>query len=223
MYTERTLPIIGLYDREIPNTFFQLDARANELTVVFPGYNYTTNMPLLYYPARLMLNRRSDVLMVETHYGKQPEFAGMDAEEQELWVFTDAEAAWEQVWHQGLYDRITLISKSMGGLAAAYLAATDARMSDVTCIWLTPLLTNETFRTYVLQAGPRSLFITGNADRYYDAHYLRVLEDETRGDRLVFQHANHSLEIKNDIQGSIRLLERTIQKINDFMATSRIM
>jgi hypothetical protein len=223
MYTEKTLPIIGLYDREISNTFFQLDTRATELTVVFPGYNYTTNMPLLYYPARLMLNRRSDVLMVETHYGRQPEFAGMDAEEQELWVFTDAEAAWEQVWHQGLYERITLISKSMGGLAAAYLAATDARMSDVTCIWLTPLLTNETFRTYVLQASPRSLFITGNADRYYDAHYLRVLEDETRGDRLVFQHANHSLEIKNDVQASIRLLERTIQKINDFMATSRIM
>jgi hypothetical protein len=223
MYTEKSLPIYGQYGRPIPNTYFQQDEPARELTVVFPGYNYTTNMPLLYYPARLMLNRRSDVLTLETHYGRQPEFAGMTEEEQELWVFTDAEAAWEVVWKQRLYERITLISKSMGGLAAAYLAATDSRMSDVTCVWLTPLLTNETFRTYVEQAAPRSLFITGNADRYYSAHYLSVLEEETRGDRLVFEHANHSLELKNDLPGTIRLLERVIQKINDFMNTSYIL
>jgi hypothetical protein len=222
MYTEKTLPIYGMFDRQIPNSYLQQEETANELTVVFPGYNYTTNMPLLYYPSRLMLNRRSDVMLIDTHYGKQPEFKEMDDEEQELWVFTDAEAAWEQVWKQRLYERITLISKSMGGLAAAYLAASDPRMSDVTCIWLTPLLTNETFRLYIQQGEPRSLFITGNADRYYSAHYLRVLEDETRGDHLVFEHANHSLELKNDLTGTIRLLERVIQKINDFMNNARI-
>jgi hypothetical protein len=222
MYTEKTLPIYGLYDRSIPNSYLQQEETANELTVVFPGFNYTTNMPLLYYPARLMLNRRSDVMLIDTHYGKQPEFKEMTDEEQELWVFTDAEAAWEQVWKQRLYERITLISKSMGGLAAAYLAASDPRMSDVTCIWLTPLLTNETFRTYIQQGQPRSLFITGNSDRYYSAHYLRVLEDETRGDHLVFEHANHSLELKNDLTGTIRLLERVILKINDFMNNARI-
>ena len=111
----------------------------------------------------------------------------------------------------------------MGGLAAAYLAATDPRMSDVACVWLTPLLTNETFRTYVTQANLPSLFITGNADRYYSSHYLRVLEDETRGDHLVFEHANHSLELKNDIFGTIRLLERVIQKTNDFLNEARIL
>jgi hypothetical protein len=222
VYIEKSLPILGLYDRPIPNTYFQHEEPANEITVVFPGYNYTTNMPLLYYPARLMLNRRSDVLLVETHYGRQAEFSNMTDEEQELWVFTDAEAAWEQVWQARLYERITLISKSMGGLAAAYLAASDSRMADVTCIWLTPLLTNETFRTYVQQAEPRSMFITGNADRYYSSHYLRVLEDETRGDHLVFEHANHSLELKNDLMGTIRIVERVVQKMNDFMNNARI-
>jgi len=222
MYSKKSLSIFGLYDWEIPNTYFQHDEPARELTVVFPGYNYSTNMPLLYYPARLMLNRGSDVLLVQTNYGSQPEFAEMEDEEQEVWIFADTEAAWEQVWNERRYERITLISKSMGGLAAAYLAATDPRMADVTCIWLTPLLTSETFRTYVEQAAPRSLFIIGNADRYYSAHYLRVLEEETRGDRLVFEHADHSLELKNDVTGSIRILERVIQKINDFLNNSRI-
>jgi pimeloyl-ACP methyl ester carboxylesterase len=223
MYTEKSLPILGLYGREISNTFFKQEETAREITVIFPGYNYTTNMPLLYYASHLMLNRRSDVLLVETHYGRQPEFANMTEEEQELWVFTDAEAAWEQAWKQGLYERITLISKSMGGLAAAYLAASDPRMSDVACVFLTPLLTNETFRTYVAQADQPSLFITGNADRYYSAHYLRVLEDETRGDHLVLEHANHSLELKNDLFGSVRLLERVINKMNDFLNNARIL
>ncbi|MEN4041024.1 MAG: hypothetical protein ROW52_07360 [Anaerolineaceae bacterium] len=223
MFSHKSLPIFGLYDWEIPNTYFQHEQPARELTIVFPGYNYTTRMPLLYYPARLMLSRRSDVLLVETHYASQPEFTELEEEEQEVWIFADTEAVWEQVWSQRRYERITLISKSMGGLAAAYLAATDPRMADVTCVWLTPLLTSETFRTYVEQAAPRSLFITGNADRYYSAHYLRVLEEETRGDRLVFEHADHSLELNNDIVGSIHILGRVVQKINDFMNNARIL
>jgi hypothetical protein len=48
------------------------------------------------------------------------------------------------------------------------------------------------------------------------------LEDETRGDHLVFEHANHSLELKNDLLGTIRIAERVVQKINDFMNNARI-
>ncbi|MDO9084878.1 MAG: hypothetical protein Q7U53_01620 [Anaerolineaceae bacterium] len=43
------------YSINVPNTFFRQETETNQLTMIFPGLNYSCDMPLLYYAAQIML------------------------------------------------------------------------------------------------------------------------------------------------------------------------
>src|SRR5512144_3131343 len=115
-----SLPILGYNSTDVPNRFFQQTRAARELAVLLPGLNYTCDMPLLYYPARLLVERGADVLQVHADY-TLPAFQSKERVEQVAWLGQDAQAAVQVCMRQRPYERLILIGKSIGTLGLAYL------------------------------------------------------------------------------------------------------
>ena len=105
----------------------------------------------------------------------------------------------------------------MGTLAMGHLLATDARLQQAQCVWLTPLLRDERLRARIKQAKPRSLFVIGTADPHYAPVHLAEVEQATQGQSVVIEGANHSLEIAGHVVQSLQALEQVIRALEGFL------
>lgn len=209
------LDVTGYRDQPVPNTFITHPKQANNLGVILPGYRYSADMPPMHYTRRILLEQGADTLSVDyvyyrTNFMKQPQ------NEQDRWLSTDVMAACSKVLSQHSYEKITLVGKSLGTLAMGHLLA-DRRFQQADCIWLTPLLTVDWLGSRIQQIYPRSLFIIGTADQFYQPDILKQLEKVTNGRSLILEDVNHALEIDGDIQRSLEALSKITQTIQEFV------
>lgn len=217
MISFKSLSIPDYHSEPLSNTFMQQEHATRQLAIVLPGQGYTAHMPGLYYPTSLLVNRGADVLCVEYDYYRKPAFGKASGVERSRWLFADAAAALEAGLAQRAYERIVVIGKSLGTLAMGHLITTDARLAQASCIWLTPLVRNETLRQQITQTKPHSLFVIGTADSHYDAAGLAEVVEATHGQSLVIKDANHSLEIVGNISESLRAMEQVVQAVETFL------
>lgn len=120
-YAAEHLEIVGHCGDPVPNTFWRQRGETAHVGVVLPGAGYTCQMPLLYYPTRLLLGAGADVLQVEYAYLGQAAFRALPDDEQERRFFADVEAALRTGAAQRAYGRLTLVGKSLGTLAMGHL------------------------------------------------------------------------------------------------------
>jgi hypothetical protein len=210
-----SLDVVGYKSQPVPNTFFAQSRPTRHLGIVLPGYRYSAEMAPLYYAGRILLEQGADLLRIEyayyrTDFMKQPE------SEQDQWISSDVFAACKAALSHRSYEKITLVGKSIGTIAMGQLLA-DAVFQRATCIWLTPLLTIEWLRSRIEQTHPRSLFILGTADKFYQPDILKQLEHVTAGRSLVIEGANHGLEIPGDIPKSLAVLNQIVQVLQEFL------
>ena len=218
MHTGKTLEITGYRDEPVPHTFLRQPGDADHVGILLPGMRYTCDMPLLYYPARVLLNLGADVLRVEYAYDQRADYQAVSDAEQNRWFVADVGAACHAVLAQRAYRRITLIGKSIGTRAMGYLLTTDPALAQADAIWLTPLLTHDELRRQIRQCRGRSLFVIGTADRFYDANYLAELQAATGGDAVVIDGADHSLLVEGDVPQSVQAMERVVKAMQSFLA-----
>lgn len=128
MYSFTTLDINGYRGEPVPNTFLRQAEEARRLGIVLPGWGYSADRPVLYYPGLVLLDRGADLLRVEYQYVRRPEYLAAEAEERERWLVDDVTAALEAGLAQRAYDEVTLVGKSIGTLAMGHLVAADARL-----------------------------------------------------------------------------------------------
>ncbi len=163
MYSASTLEFTGYRGEPVPHTFLRQDGDADHVAILLPGIRYTCDMPLLYYPARLLLGLGADVLRIEYAYDRRADFQAFADTERDRWFFTDVTAACHAVLAQRAYRRVTLIGKSIGTLAMGRLLTTDPALAQAQAIWLTPLLTHTGLRAQIRQCRAHSLFVIGTA------------------------------------------------------------
>jgi hypothetical protein len=94
----------------------------------------------------------------------------------------------------------------------------DSRFQKATGVWMTPLLTIEWLASRIEQIHPRSLFIIGTVDKFYQPDILRHLELATKGNSLVIEGANHGLEIPGDIPKSLTALNQMVEAVQQFLS-----
>lgn len=219
MYTPQTLTIRGYQDEPVPHAFLRQETETRHLAVMLPGIAYTCDHPLLYYPARLLLDSGADVLRVEYAYNKNPAYKGLAPAEQGAWLDADVTAAYRAALTQRAYERMTLVGKSLGTLAMSHLLTSEEGLAAATAAWLTPLLRFEQPRSQIARwgRGGRSLFAIGSADPYYDAAGLAEVEQATDGESIVIEGADHSLEIPGDMARSLEALRRVMQALGRFL------
>ena len=93
----------------------------------------------------------------------------------------------------------------------------DSLFQSATCIWETPLLTVEWLCSRIEQIHPRSFFVIGTADKFYQPDILKHLEYVTQGQSMIIEGANHALEIPGDIPKSLIVLNQIVQALRAFL------
>lgn len=219
MLKPSSLEIRGYNNADVSNTFWRQAGGTQHLAIVLPGYGYSADMPVLYYPGHLLTSRGADMLQVQYSYSKDPLYQGQDAGGQAAWLYADTMAACFAALSQGNYQRVTLIGKSLGTIAMAHLLGDKPEFAVAECIWLTPVLDDALTYDRLLKGGERGLVIIGTDDPYYTPDKVAALQGRANLSVQTYDHANHSLELPGDIPGSIRILEQFIAQIDQFLFT----
>ena len=217
MHYIETFDVIGHRNEVVPSTFFRQEHKTNHIAVLFPGFGYTVQMPLMYYTGRLLSESGADVFLVGYNYSQQPDFQAASGEEREIWLRTDTTAAYKMALAQRNYERVTLVGKSIGTRAIGHLLATEEPPPSLRCIWLTPILRSELLRNQMKRTPHQALFVIGTSDPHYDPEILAEVQEATAGQVMVIDNADHSLEITGDIVQSIHVLEGLITEIQKFL------
>jgi predicted alpha/beta-hydrolase family hydrolase len=208
-----SIPISGYDGKTVPNRFFRQEGAARTLAVLFPGLNYSCDMPLLFYPLKLLLARGAEVLQVRADYA-QGNYRSLPAAERAAWLAADAEATVQAAHLQGKYSRLVLVGKSIGTIALASLVLYEP---EAITIWLTPLMRNPLVTAAAEQTRGAALFIAGTADDLYEATALERIRAATQAEALLIEGGDHSLEIEGDFFASLRALEQTMRAVAEFL------
>jgi hypothetical protein len=216
MYTREHRNIRGYQQTPVPHSFFRQKDETSHLALVLAGGGNNCQHPTLYYPTRELLTRGADALLVD--YGLRPEFSSFTEEQIMACVVADCLAASEAVWGERPYARVTLIGKSLGTLAMGHLLASVPSGIQMQAIWLTPLLTVPELGRQIRGRPPRSLFIIGTEDPWYDAGKLTELLQVTQGESLVIPGANHLLESAEGTIASLQVMEQVVRALHAFLA-----
>ncbi len=219
MYSFTTLDIRGYRGEPVPHTFLRQEDEARHLGIIFPGWGYTADRPVLYYPGLLLLQQGADLLRVEYNYARRPEYLALPAEERERWLIADVTAALDAGLAQRPYEEITLVGKSIGTAAMGQLLAADPRLQEARAIWLTPLLREERLLEQIQHWGGRSIFVAGTADPHYSAPHLEEAVAATRGRQLRIEGADHSLEIAGSVAQTVEAMQKVVQALERFLAS----
>lgn len=214
-YEIGSLTITGFGDKPLPNTFFRKKETARDLAVLLPGLRYSADMPLLYYPTELLLQRNTDVLQVDADYTVQG-FQTAASQKQVEWLESDARAAIEAGKERRDYQRLILVGKSIGTITLAQLAHSGLDAGTI-LIWLTPLLRQSQLIQAALDYGGPSFFISGSADPSYDANAIKELNQAENIQTLVIEGADHSLEIPGNAFESVNVMAEILQGIANFL------
>jgi hypothetical protein len=207
------LSIQGFGWNPVANRFVRQGSdQAAGLAVIFPGLNYSADMPLLYFPGRLLSNMGYDVLQVRADY-TNAEFQSLGRADQVARLTVDARAALMAGKTQRAYPQLVLVGKSIGTLALAGLMG-DAAAAGATTIWLTPLLRYPALVEAAIKAGSHALFACGTGDSTYDPVALQRIQAATEAPALLCEGANHSLELPGDILRSVEYLRQLLQAIS---------
>jgi hypothetical protein len=219
MYTLQKRDIRGYRQERVPHTFFRQQDQTAHLALVLPGAGINCQHPTLYYPTREALTRGADALQID--YGLRPAFSEFAQEEIMACVAADTLAASQAMWGERQYEQVTLIGKSLGTLAMGYLLGAIPPQLQVQAIWLTPLLAIPELGRQIQARLPRSLFIIGTEDPWYDADKLSELVQLTQGESLVIPGAEHLLEVPEGTNASLQVMERVVHAIQAFLDQKR--
>ena len=72
-------------------------------------------------------------------------------------------------------------------------------------------------RADIARWGGHSLFVIGTADPFYDAAYLAEVQHATRGETVVVDGADHSLEIQGDVLRSLEAIMQVMRALQQFL------
>jgi hypothetical protein len=216
MVSVSELEITGFKGQSVGGTFHKQDAPTDHLAMIFPGYGYSCDRPLLYYPLQILLDQGLDVLQVNYAFANKPGFWQSGEETRAIWFGTDAAVAMRSVFEKGDYRHITLIGKSLGTLAVGHIAATMPDLTDVRAIMLTPLLKNPRLVQQIIGFKGDILLVVGTGDSLHAPDTLQVIRTARVVEVIEVEGGDHSLEIKGDAMQSLDTLVNVMVGVNEF-------
>ncbi len=211
------LDIRGYEGRPIPNTFFKQEEVTYQTALIFPGFGYTAQMPLLFFAIRVLIEHGVNVLSVEQNYSRHEAFLTRMQEGRLELLFGDAAGVYEGVVEND-YQVPFMVGKSLGTRVLGYLLANYEELNKAKVVWFTPLIGDEAVLQRMKECTAESLLIIGSADPHYDESIIGLLEEEHKFKSLVIENGNHGLQVPEGVQGTLRALTRVIESINDFFS-----
>lgn len=219
MAERSVLDIRGQRGRVVPNIFYSGASGAAELSILFAGWQYGTDLPLFYYTRNLLLARGADVLAVDFRYASEPAYARLSEQKRQEWFLEEVDSVYQAAQARA-HQRLTVVAKSFSTMAMAHLVL-DGRMDEQTrLVWLTPVLEAESIRETLRSCRYPSLLAIGSRDPGFDRTMVRKLAKNKNLDLLILEKGDHSLEIPGDVPRSLDLLSAYLTRLTKFLGAA---
>lgn len=188
----------------------------SHLGVVLSGRGYGPQGPVLHYPRLVLQQLGADVRVVSNP--ETDEQLSEDAQWQQFLTGVGSQVA--GFIDEVRPDRVTFVAKSLGTIALANIELNVPESTGrVEAVWLTPLFGRSDVRDGAVAKNWRSLIVAGQADPYHDAHSHAVVAAALGADSMVLDGADHSLEIAGDVQATLQVHTRFVERTLEFLAT----
>jgi len=217
MTSSDQLKIKGYNDRFLKNRFLKQSDDTQEVALIFPGTAYNSDMPLLHYTIKTILNSGLNVLAVDYDYSNTPEFLKQPLSIRADWLIEDVEAVLKVITEEENQKVVCLTGKSLGTLALGYLLETHENLRDAKTIWLTPLIKNPELMEQMLKYMKDAVMVVGTKDPNYDRDIVDRLNATTQLSGIIIDGGNHYLEIEGDITQSLQVLMQIVAILQQFL------
>ncbi|SYX83155.1 alpha/beta hydrolase [Paenibacillus alvei] len=185
----------SVWGTELKQKHITVQERNNKLVVLFPGWNYPCELPLLYYAGNTALQQKYDVLKLE--YGYQAARTNLDKKDLPKVIDECYESINRIITN---YDKVIFISKSLGTIIAGEVHRRFE--SNVYHIFLTPLVGTIPFINtsdgIVIYGGNDPSFTKDNAKQLDGSQKIIEIPD-----------ANHGLET-GDVEENLSILKNIV-------------
>lgn len=208
----RQLDILGFRGRTVPNTYSCLEPRSDHLVLGFPGWAYTAAAPLLYYTRLLAQEHGADSLILDYGYHRLPELAELSEDEQDTWFQREVSAALAAVPD---YAHYTLVGKSIGTQAVAFLLETEPSLARARAVLLTPTFREAGLRRRLETLSQTCMTVIGSLDPDCEPGFLELAR--SLGELVVVDGADHALDVAGSSRRSIAALTEVIDRMRGFM------
>ncbi len=195
-------------DNELGARGEYVDTDSRRIIIIYPGNNYTSHHPVLYYLAQMGAQIDYDVLSL--WYSFQLNDTPFESGKIKS-VYIQTQRVIEQVLNARDYDHIVIVGKSLGTILALQMAA-GFEHPNKHLILLTPLL-----KAVEAAHAFRSLVIIGSEDRYFDDQNPLITAAPANITTRVMPGLDHALEYKDDWRASSEALWDIIDTCEAFL------
>jgi predicted alpha/beta-hydrolase family hydrolase len=190
--------------------------------IMLPGIGYSTREPLFYYATVMCVNQNIDIIHINYNYAKNDYFKSLAASDKEHWIYEDVKAVVSQVFKERDYDQCFILGKSLGTIPMAVEWSQKQFSNKTIGIWLTPLLKDDAVYNALSNTDFPSLCVIGDQDHHFMEEKVASLEKNSLVSTLVIPNADHSLEIKGDISGTIVAAKIVMSMMEEWIKKTKI-
>ncbi len=181
------------------------------LTVLFPGFGYGPDKPLLHYAGKCAKACGFDTAAVNYSRLDMDESHSLEERTQNS-IEGAVRDAMRIIREAGNYEKLFFVSKSFGTFAAGEAGRLlKEEGAEVYQIYLTPL--PQTYQRYMCREECTA--VTGTADPLMTEAAREQMRKDAGVDLLVIENGNHSLECPDDPLISVDMLKTVTEKIWD--------
>lgn len=189
---------------ELRHKFITHGTTCSKLAVLFPGMNYSCELPLLHYAGSAALELGFDVLGLE--YGYQAARTEMDIKDLPTIVHECSEAISSIL---GEYEQVVFISKSLGTIVAGEVHR--KLQMETRHIYLTPLQQTVSFIN-----STDGIVIYGGKDALFGEEAVKQVAPEGNLRIIVIPDADHGLQV-GSVRANLDILRDIVDVYLEFL------
>lgn len=186
-----------------------IDNGSDKLVVILPGIAYTIDRVTIEYSGELALSQNYDLMEIE--YGFQVARKGFNVQEEFNIIADETLELVKDALSLKEYKEIIIIGKSMGTCVQDFL---NEKIEDknIKNIYISPI-----DKTVGMGLKEGSLIITGSKDPLLSEVNLQSILDSKKYKVMIFNGANHALNLEKDPIGSLEIQIEIIKAVEIFI------
>lgn len=192
---------------DVINDFYCDKNKDNSLVVLFPGVNYSCEKPLLHYARKAATIEGYDVLCIRYGFKLSKEDIGKEI----IKIIANEVLEVIKSCSSKKYNHIYFISKSIGGEIAGNIANTIG-YDNVKSLYLTP---TPTTMKHIIKSN--CSVIVGTKDPIFTEENIQLIKGYDNVDLSLIDNAQHSLEVDNNLDASIKSLSKAVNIFAEFL------
>lgn len=204
--------------RKKPISIYETKSDSANVAIFYPGFGYSLKAPIFCYLIEFFESSGFNILGIDYRYDENSDFMALSDQAQDTWFEYDSGVIGQYVLDRiDKYKKVIYIGKSLGTTMLMKQAQKGLVFTEATLIWLTPGAYVHDIYSTILEIPNKSLVVYGTADRYYKSEEVERLKDQSKVQIKELPNAEHSFEVKGNIEKSIMNLVEVVKAVEGFV------